>query len=541
MNKSNLNKYLLIYFIITLVIGAILISFILKSYTFAQAKTKYLDYFSKAGRIEYLYLPNIGMKAFKSIFYRLEKINLEIKLDDLLILESIRKQSIIKGSLPIDDDNTKVKFKLKYGKKSVEGKVRLKGDRPAHFAEREKSSYKIELNNDNYFLGLKKFSLQKPRLRNYTHEWIFHQMAGDFNLIKIKYEFLKLKINGENKGLYVVEEGFGKELIERNGRPNGPIFGLNEFISSSSANPVFEIYNKRYWERSENIELVKKATKKLEDFYKDKVSVEDIFDIEKWASLLAIIDMTATHHGALLWNVKLYYNPISELFEPIPYDGHRNKPNYHKYNINYDNRLIFDLVNTPKNTYEETNFYYLKKFFYKKNGDINSLFYDLYLNKLNMISSGKYLDRFVLKNLDKIKKINSKIYADYFYYDNGLTYGSGLYYFLLSDFFQKAENIKMKLSNKKKMQIIQKKDSEFLVKIFYKNYGALIIDKMICNKDNENIEIKIEKRLNNFSDTLIKLTEEKIKNLKCTHVNFIDKFNKNSILLKIDYINSEYK
>ena len=70
MNKSNLNKYLLIYFIITLVIGAILISFILKSYTFAQAKTKYLDYFSKAGRIEYLYLPNIGMKAFKSIFYR---------------------------------------------------------------------------------------------------------------------------------------------------------------------------------------------------------------------------------------------------------------------------------------------------------------------------------------------------------------------------------------------------------------------------------------------------------------------------------------
>ena len=64
---------------------------------------------------------------------------------------------------------------------------------------------------------------------------------------------------------------------------------------------------------------------------------------------------------------------------------------------------------------------------------------------------------------------------------------------------------------------------------------------MICNKDNENIEIKIEKRLNNFSDTPIKLTEEKMKNLKCTHVNFIDKFNKNSILLKIDYINSEYK
>ena len=541
MNKSNLNKYLLIYFITTLAIGAILISFILKSYTFAQAKTKYLDYLSKAGRFEYLYLPKIGIKAFKSIFYRFEKIDLEIKLDDLLILETIRKQSIIRGNLPVDQDNTKVKFKLRYDKKSIKGKVRLKGDRPAHFAEREKSSYKIELDNDNYFLGLKKFSLQKPRLRNYTHEWIFHQMAGDFNLIKIKYEFLKLNINRESKGLYVLEEGFGKELIERNGRPNGPIFGLNEFISSSSANPVFEIYNKRYWERSENIDLVKKATKKLGDFYKDKVSVEDVFDIERWASLLAIIDMTATYHGALLWNVKLYYNPISELFEPIPYDGHRNKPNFHKHNINYDNRLIFDLVDTPNNIYEETNYYYLKKFFYKKNGDLNSAFYDLYLNKLNIISSSKYLDKFLSKNLDQIKKINSKIYADYFYYDNSLTYGSGLYYFLLKDFFQKAENIKNKMKNVKKMQIIQKNKSEFLVKIFYKNYGALIIDKMICNKDSQNIEIKIGKRLNNFSDTPIKLKEDQINNLKCTHVNFIDKFNKNTILLKIDYINSEYK
>ena len=53
-------------------------------------------------------------------------------------------------------------------------------------------------------------------------------MAKDFDIIKIKYDFLELSINGEIKGLYVLEEGFGKELIERNKRRNGPIFGLNE-------------------------------------------------------------------------------------------------------------------------------------------------------------------------------------------------------------------------------------------------------------------------------------------------------------------------
>ena len=57
-------------------------------------------------------------------------------------------------------------------------------------------------------------------------------MAKDFDIIKIKYDFLELSINGESKGLYVLEEGFGKELIERNKRRNGPIFGLNEELSS---------------------------------------------------------------------------------------------------------------------------------------------------------------------------------------------------------------------------------------------------------------------------------------------------------------------
>ena len=52
-------------------------------------------------------------------------------------------------------------------------------------------------------------------MRNYIHEWIFHEMAKDFNIIKIKYDFINLSINGESKGLYVIEEGFGKELLER--------------------------------------------------------------------------------------------------------------------------------------------------------------------------------------------------------------------------------------------------------------------------------------------------------------------------------------
>ena len=67
--------------------------------------------------------------------------------------------------------------------------------------------------------------------------------------------------------------------------------------------------------------------------------------------------------SAFLKSVKLYYNPINGLFEPIPYDGHRFKPNYHKYNKNYDHRLLFDIVSESKNYDEIEDLKWLKKIF----------------------------------------------------------------------------------------------------------------------------------------------------------------------------------
>ena len=535
----NLNKFFFIYFLVTLVIGIILALFILQSHTVQQAKSKYLDYFSKGGRFEYLYIPNIAIKAIKSNFYKLEKINLEIKFNNTLILENIRNDAIKKGILPKSEENKKVNFNFIYNKKKYAGDIRLKGDRKVHFIEKEKSSYKIELDKENYIFGLSKFSLQKPRLRNYVHEWIFHQMAKDFNIIKIKYEFLELSINGEDKGLYVLEEGFGKELVERNKRRNGPIFGLNEELSDNSQNPVFEIYNKKYWARDENRPLVEVASQKLRNFFDGKINLEDIFDTEKWAAYFAIVDMTSTYHGAFLKSVKLYYNPINGLFEPIPFDGHRTKPNFHKHNLNYDDRLLIDMVNTPIND-ESVDFKWLKRVFYNKNGELNNSFYNAYLKNLNEVSSNKYIEKFFAENLNKIKEINSHIYSDYFLHDNIRNYTVGLYYFLLSDFFHQSKNIQEKLKIKKKIQITQKNNYEFLIKNYYKNYGALVVDKLICKKNGQNITIKIEKILNNFSDTIIKMNSNQMKDLKCTHFNLIDKFKDNLILLKIDYVNSEY-
>ena len=533
------NKFLFLYFFVTLFFGLILAGFIFSSYTFKKAKTSFLDYFSKAGRYEYLYLPNITIKALKSNFYKINKLDLEIQFDDILIIENVRNDAIANGSLPTAALMPKVKTNIILNKKKYRADIRLKGDRDVHFKEKNKSSYKLELDKNQYIFGLKKFSLQKPRLRNYIHEWIFHEMAKDFNIIKIKYDFINLSINGENKGLYVIEEGFGKELIERNERRNGPIFGLDEDVFGGYDKPVFEIYNKKYWARDENNSLARVAAQKLGDFFNGQSELNQVFDLERWAAYFAVVDMTSNYHGAHLKSVKLYYNPINGLIEPIGYDGHRHKPNYHKFNVNYDDRILIDIVTDPLNEDEIRDFTWLKKFFFK-NEKLNQEFYNLYLENLNNISSKTYVNKFLLKNLKKIEEINSHIYADYFYYDNIRNYGSGLYYFLLDDYFHQVENIQKKLKAKSNIQVLKKGSSEFIIKNYYKNYGALIVDKFICDNYSQKVEIKVNKLVKNFSDTIIKLPKEQIKNLHCTHVNFVNKYNENSFLHKVDYINSDY-
>ena len=65
--------------------------------------------------------------------------------------------------------------------------------------------------------GLEEFSIQKPIARNYIYEYIFQKLK------RVKNNFLRLFVvnffvNGIDRGIFVIEEGFSKELLEKNGK-----------------------------------------------------------------------------------------------------------------------------------------------------------------------------------------------------------------------------------------------------------------------------------------------------------------------------------
>ena len=278
----------------------------------------------------------------------------------------------------------------------------------------------------------------------------------------------------------------GKEILLRNKKKIGPILGHTDNFDRDLNKKIYHTYDKKFWNMPENIDLGKLAIKKINEFYDGTRKVEDTFNLEKFAAFFAVIDATYTTH-ALFYNSKLYYDPLTGLFEPVPRDGHRQLPNYYSLNRNYYDLIILDSVHSIEKFKELGNNlqidsnkqWWINKFFINNNGEINHSFYKLYLKYLTKISSQKYLENFFDERQDKIDKINAHIYSDYFFYSNSDGYTWGLYYFKKDDLFYRAKILRQRLKTEnKKIRAIINKDKNYLVKIdnlnLINNYRNLV-------------------------------------------------------------------
>ncbi len=368
----------------------------------------------------------------------------------------------------------------------------------------------------------------------------------------------------------VLENLFWRETKEK----NGPILAIHDEFSTDIKKAKLQVYNKKYWLNQENIELSKTASQKLRDFFDDKISSDEIFDMDKWAWFYAIADINDYFHALVLGNLKFYYNPAINKFEPIPFDGHRLIQNYSKH---YDwNNLIwqrgpsaFEIAKSCKR-FEDNNYtiikknvkdgvwltkeqseidnircphgfkYNMYKIFYNQEGDINLNFYKKYRNAVLKISSKDFLDSFFKKREKQIKKINSKIYGDYFFVDHHNYFGPGLYYFTEKNFYHKADLLlklfihepgKIFIQQDKKNIIIQTEsinNNNLVIKKLYCNDGAL--EEIILNVDYELIDKNKKINLANYININT--------NISCKKALLIDQKNNYKFSKTIDTLNN---
>ncbi len=270
-----------------------------------------------------------------------DHITIDIKHEDYLKIAARRQEALAAGVL-ISSDADFVPATIRHGDQILKVKLRLKGDLSDHW-NTDRWSLRVVVRGEQTLFGMKQFSLQHPKTRNYLYEWIYHQTLRREGLIGLRYDFIDVTVNGRDLGTYAIEEHFEKRLVEGNRRREGPIVRFNEDLSwaellhhhdvsmagveqragsgSFLSSDVDAFETGRYLEDSTFLPLYLKAVNLLEGFRDGRLNATQTFDVDALGRFVAINELMGSEHGANWRNIRFYYNPITTRLEPIGFDA----------------------------------------------------------------------------------------------------------------------------------------------------------------------------------------------------------------------------
>ena len=149
-----------------------------------------------------------------------------------------------------------------------------------------------------------------PRARGYLTDWVATEICKERGLIGLRSDFVDVNINGKSIGLYYMEEKYDKYLLESNRMREGIIFKIRY--------PQMSVYgeSKLLADPAGKDRLIR--FKQLwQAVVAGDIAVEEFFDLEKMAKIYAITDLMKDKHAMSLTNLRLYFNPVTGLAEPI--------------------------------------------------------------------------------------------------------------------------------------------------------------------------------------------------------------------------------
>jgi hypothetical protein len=334
------------------------------------------------------FIPNY----FKGVSANPETFAIDIKFKDLEKLRFNRDKALSYGHIQPEFKEEEVPAKLTHNGETYKIKMRITGGSIRHVADAEKWSFRIKIRGEETVLRMKEFNLLYPRSRGYLSDWIGHQLQKKLGLIGLRMTFVDVTLNGNSLGIYCLEENYDKRLVEDNRLREGLVFRWSE---------TPQIYNKK---KSLNDPAFKEKAVVLnrlfQAFMVGDVGVGQVFDLPKMAKFFAINDlMNGGIHGMDFGNTRFYFNPVTNLIEPI---GREWDMSMYKYKSYLQNNIALSIDHLKKFNY----YPYYRKFFADKN------FMELYLHELGVMSKKSFLDDFFEEIAEDMEELTSVIYRD---------------------------------------------------------------------------------------------------------------------------------
>ena len=210
-----------------------------------------------------------------------------------------------------------------------------------HLAENEKWNFEGQTRRDQQLYGFSQFFLSDPADNDWLNEWAFGQALRQEGLLSSRIHFVQLIFNGDERGIYAVQEGFGQELLPNQNREPGVMIGFDPTSLWDSvayfggdtvaafADPVtnltavdFRFFEVDSFRETDPLLSTQqdRAISLLRQLQRSEMAASEVFDVEKVGTFLALSDLWGATNALSLINLHYYLNPTSGKLEPIGFN-----------------------------------------------------------------------------------------------------------------------------------------------------------------------------------------------------------------------------
>ena len=246
--------------------------------------------------------------------FKLKNIHIEI---DAFALKNFRRLRDL--SLNSTDDNIlkmaggRVKARIldETGEKIAEAKIGLSGRSREHLDWFPSVDLKLD---GGTFMGIPSFKLYRIDTKNGLLDLTFLSLYKDMGFMVPRQDVIKLFVNGEYKGLYILMETPGPAMFATQKLPEANILGIDTGKMFFDY-PYGATLDERYFYRLKGPQSKKRGRRFFlsDDFTR-------MIDRDRFARFIAFASIYYAAHGLGVDDLRFYENPVTGLFYPLPRD-----------------------------------------------------------------------------------------------------------------------------------------------------------------------------------------------------------------------------
>ncbi|HEY4475825.1 MAG TPA: hypothetical protein VJB92_03865 [Candidatus Paceibacterota bacterium] len=195
--------------------------------------------------------------------------------------------------------------------------IGLSGRTPEHFKFPPSLDVKIE--SGPLFLGMKHFKLYRIETKSGLYDFIHHEALFDLGLLSAREDLVRVFLNGDDQGVYYLEETYGGAYLENLFILDGNILGYDAdaFFINYPRGMQFKL--QQYYSKAGLPSKLSTAVTNLEYELSSQKFIERV-DKEDFSKLLAYCAVFACAHGLGIDDLRFYENPRTSVFRPIVRD-----------------------------------------------------------------------------------------------------------------------------------------------------------------------------------------------------------------------------